>query len=187
MGEVREENERLKFLFASLVKDYQSLETTVFDTLQQDKPTQEATKATGTTTTIHEESDELVSLSLGVSSSSSKGRPMDEKKINSNRIDEEKREDDEDLDKGLALGLDIRFDPPPQTEATNHPSPESSFVEGGKEEEPTEMWPPSKVLKTMKVVDKSGDSHQQTQHKKARVSIRARCDTQTVSDMLYRR
>lgn len=173
MGEVREENERLKFLLARLVKDYQSLQTNFFDILQQDKQ-EEAT------TTIHEES-EVVSLSLGISS---KGQPtMDEKKINSNRT--EKKEDDEDCNKGLALGLDIKFDPSSaaQAEVTNNLSPQSSFDnEEGKEEEPTEMWPPSKVFKTMKTGDKS-EASQHTQLKKARVSIRARCDTQTVSNI----
>lgn len=179
MGEVRQENERLKFLLARLVKDYQSLQTNFFDILQQDKQEEATTKAT---TTIHEES-EVVSLSLGISSS--KGQPtMDEKK-NNNRIEKRELDYHEDCNKGLALGLDIKFDPSSevQAEVTNNPTPQSSFDhnEEGKEEEPTEMWPPSKVLKTMRNGDKS-EASQQTQLKKARVSIRARCDTQTMND-----
>ncbi|XP_061338803.1 WRKY transcription factor 72A-like [Gastrolobium bilobum] len=175
MGEVREENERLKFLLARLVNDYQSLQTNFFDILQQDHKPGEATNATNIAT-IHEES-ELVSLSLGLSS---KDQPtMDEKKGN-NRT--ENREDDqEDMDKGLALGLDIRFNPVVHTEAATIPSSESSFDEEGKEEEPTEIWPPSKVLKTTKTGDKS-EASQHTQLKKTRVSIRARCDSQTMND-----
>ncbi|KAK7274746.1 hypothetical protein RIF29_15844 [Crotalaria pallida] len=183
MGEVREENERLKFLLARLVKDYESLQTNFLEILQQDRK-EEATKptCTTTTTTINEESD-TISLSLGIMSSS-KGQPtMDEKK-NSTRIGKRELDDDEDyLHKGLALGLDIKFDPtssPAEGDVTNNNSAQSSFDnEEGKEEEPIEMWPPSKVLKTMKTEDKSENS-QQTQLKKTRVSIRARCDTQTV-------
>ncbi|XP_057747956.1 WRKY transcription factor 72A-like [Arachis stenosperma] len=50
----------------------------------------------------------------------------------------------------------------------------------------TEMWPPSKVLKTTK---NNGEGNEASHHhyhntrlKKARVSIRARCDTQTMND-----
>ncbi|OIV89775.1 hypothetical protein TanjilG_01769 [Lupinus angustifolius] len=95
-----------------------------------------------------------------------------------------KRElDDEDLHKGLALGLDIKFNPSPaQAEVTNNPSFQSSFDnEERKEEEPTEMWPPSKVLKILKTEDKS-ETFQHSQLKKTRVSVRVRCDTLTMND-----
>ncbi|TKY69716.1 WRKY transcription factor 72 [Spatholobus suberectus] len=141
MGEAREENKMLKF----------------FDILKQDKP-EDATKAKGIFSHEESEESELVSLSLGISSTG------------------------EDMDKRLELGLDINLDPVDQGEAENNSSNnESSFGEGGKEEEPTEMWPPSKVLKTMKSVDK-GEASQLDQPKKARVSIRARCDAQTMND-----
>lgn len=126
----------------------------------------------------HEES-ELVTLSLGISS---QGKPTskDEKK-DSNRT--QKREN-EDVDIGLALGLDVRFDPAPETEAaiSNFSQESSSTNEKGKEEEPAEMWPPSKVLKTMRTGDKSTEANSQHAHqlKKTRVSIRARCDSPTV-------
>lgn len=91
---------------------------------------------------------------------------MDEKKNNTNR-DGEKIKEDGNLGEGLALGLKIKFDP-------------LGNGDQGKEEELTERWPPSKVLKTTRTGDISEVS-QHAQPKKARVCIRARCDTQTVS------
>ena len=164
-------------------KDYQSMQMEFFDILRRDKQ-EEAPKATGGVA-IHEENDEeseLVSLSLGISS---KVAAMDtEKKKHSNRTEKMVREREENLDnEGLALGLDIRFEPSSssaQAEATNNHSPKSRFDEEEKEEELSEMRPPSKVLKTTAAGDGS-DASQYTRLKKARVSIRARCDTQTVS------
>ncbi|XP_027362784.1 probable WRKY transcription factor 72 [Abrus precatorius] len=175
MGEAREENKRLKFLLERLVNDYQSLQTNFFDILQQDKP-EDATKAKGITTR-HEENEEsdLVSLSLGISS---QGKHTMEEEKNSNIA--EKREY-RSMDKKLALGLDINFDPIiDPAEAVNNSSSETSFGEERKEE-PNEMWPPSKVFKTKKTGEKS-EASQHIQLKKARVSIRTRCDTQTMND-----
>ncbi|KAK7317522.1 hypothetical protein RJT34_01837 [Clitoria ternatea] len=136
MGEEvpEEENERLKLSLARVVND-----TTTSD---EEK----------------EESDELVSLSLGISLNGK----CEKKKKNKNL-----RESDENLKEGLALGLDIR---------------RGSDEERKKEEEVmSEMWPPSKVLKAARSEDKSGAS-QHSEPKKARVCIRARCDTQTMND-----
>ncbi|KAL5122302.1 putative WRKY transcription factor 61 [Glycine soja] len=165
MGEAREENKMLEF----------------FEILQQDKP-EDATNAKGVFSHDEEnEESELVSLSLGISIS--KGKPTKDEKILKNKNGIEKTEDEDVHNKRLVLGLDINLDPVDQDELTaNNSTTESSFVgERGKEEEPTEMWPPSKVLKTMKSVDKSEVS-QHDQPKKTRVSIRARCDTQTMND-----
>ncbi|KAG4403145.1 hypothetical protein AAZX31_01G041500 [Glycine max] len=160
-GETREENKMLEF----------------YGILHHDKP-DDATNAKGVFSHIEEnEESELVSLSLGISIS--KGKPSKNEKMINNGI--EKRED-EDVHKRLVLGLDINLDPVDQDElAANNSTPESSFGEGGKEDEPTEMWPPSKVSKTMKSEDKS-EASPHYQPKKTRVSIRARCDTQTMND-----
>ncbi|KAK7368105.1 hypothetical protein VNO80_10127 [Phaseolus coccineus] len=152
MEEPREENKMLKFL----------------DILEQNKP-EDATNAKGVTSHEESEESELVSLSLGISF---KGKIKDERK-------HYKRED-EGMDKRLTLGLDINLDPVDHVEAANISSTASS-LRGGKEEGPSEMWPPSKFLKTMKNVDKS-EASQNDQPKKTRVSIRARCDTQTMND-----
>lgn len=132
---------------------------------------QQGNSANAKGVTSHEESEEseLVSLSLGISL---KGKTKGERK--------HCKREDEGMDKGLRLGLDINLDPVDHAEAANVSSTVSSSGEGGKEEEPSEMWPPSKVLKAMKNVDKT-EASQNDQPKKTRVSIRARCDTQTVS------
>ncbi|PPS14807.1 hypothetical protein GOBAR_AA05775 [Gossypium barbadense] len=131
MGEVKEENERLKLLICQIVKDYQSLHTRFLDVLKKE----EANKST--TTPIvgsHEENNEehhqLISLSLGRSSSN---------------------------------------DPPKKQEKKEE------------EKEPTEVWPPSKILKSVKNGDEE-DVSEPMQLKKTRVSVRTRCDTPTMND-----
>jgi len=141
MGEVGEGNDNLKLSLAKLVKDSTS-----------------------------DEESELVSLSLGISST---GQHEMKKKKNRN----EKMRENEDLKDILALGLDIRFD----SSAIKNLSTESSCDGERKDEELSETWPPSKVVKTiMRTRDKSEVS-QHAELKKARVCIRARCDTLTVS------
>ncbi|XP_027348156.1 probable WRKY transcription factor 61 [Abrus precatorius] len=149
MGEVGEENERLKLSLARVVRDTSSDEE-------------------------NEESEELISLSLGISS---KGQQHEKK----NSKGTERISESEDLNKGLDLGLDIRFDPSFQVEATKNPNTESSCDYERNEENIRDMWPPSKVLKTKRIGDKS-EASQHSQLKKARVCIRARCDTQTMND-----
>lgn len=117
-----------------------------------------------------DEESELVSLSLGISSTR-----KHEKKNRTEMIREK-----EDLTEGLSLGLDIRFDP---SAIKNH-STESRCDGEMKEEELREIWPPSKVLKTMRTWDKS-EASQHAEVKKARVCIRARCDNLTVSFSFY--
>nr|KYP50654.1 putative WRKY transcription factor 72 [Cajanus cajan] len=83
----------------------------------------------------------------------------------------------EGLKEGPALGLDIRVDP----SAVKSPSTESSCYGERKEEELREIWPPNKVLKTIITGDKS-ETSQHALLKKARVCIRAKCDTLTMND-----
>ncbi|KAI4328396.1 hypothetical protein L6164_020753 [Bauhinia variegata] len=155
-----------------------SVQMHFFDILQQDQKQEEApSKAKGTATDDEEntEESELVSLSLGLTSNDLS--PSKEGKKNRNG-------EGKNLDEGLALGLDIRFKPSSaEVEAANMPSPASSFEEEVKElQEPTEIWPPSKVLQTLRTGDNNIEASPQNQLKKTRVSIRARCDTQTMND-----
>ncbi|XP_077233402.1 WRKY transcription factor 72A-like [Tasmannia lanceolata] len=170
MGEVREENERLKMILARIVKDYQSLQMQFYDIVQQEQ----AKKCTENASTDEEiEEPELVSLSLGTSSSGHKK----EEKMNSCS----KGKEDEQMKEGLTLGLDCKFEESNsgQIDPPLNPSPENSSEEV-KEDEVGEPWPPSKILKTLR----SGDDEvsQQTHVKKARVSVRARCETPTMND-----
>ncbi|OMO82411.1 Cystathionine beta-synthase, core [Corchorus olitorius] len=184
MGEVKEENERLKVLLSQMVKDYQSLQMRFLDILQQE----EAKKSSTTETPSHdhqeneEESDHFVSLSLGRTSSAASRQEAKK---------EEKKMSTSNNEGGLALGLECKLELPvasttePAAAAEKNPSSESSFGKEEEEEEPTEIWPPSKILKTD---NKNGDSNnnedasEQMQVKKARVSVRARCDTPTMND-----
>lgn len=180
MGEIRAENEKLKLLLAQMAKDFQALQSHFLDILQQE----EAKKSKDTISTHHdqenEELDELVSLSLGRSSAESK---KDDKRICNNLSDGHEKNNKE----GLALGLELdssRFELSSNSRESekNRPSSATTTCEQLKEEELTEIWPPSKInLKTKRSDDHEEEVLQQAQRKKARVSVRARCDTPTVS------
>ncbi|KAA8540934.1 hypothetical protein F0562_024928 [Nyssa sinensis] len=166
MGEVREENQRLKMYLDRIMKDYKNLQNQFYDIVQQ-----EAKKPTNTAK-IHRESEEpeLVSLSLGRTSSD----PIlkdDKYKIPSKGKENEKGKE------GLTLGLDSKFKLI-KTGPSMNPSPENSLEEV--KEEVRESWPPQKNLKTVR----SGDDEvsQQNPAKRARVSVRVRCDTPTMND-----
>lgn len=163
MGEVREENQRLKMILAQIVKDYQYLQKQYFDILQQEQ----SKKALETAEPDGVEEPELVLLSLGTSSTGQK-----KEEINTCK---DSGKDGE----GLTLGLDCKFEgtrkSPNEHESTISPDNSS---DDPKEEEPGEPWPPSKILKNPRNGDDEGS--QQPQVKKARVSVRARCDAPTV-------
>lgn len=197
MDEVREENERLKLLLSRILKDYQSLQTHFFDILRQQEANNDnnnnkdnvkpLNKDSSTSTAhddhdnnhdVHQENDndELVSLSLGRTSSTSTTH-HEEPRRNERKITTSSKDNDDHDEKEfntnngevLALGLGT--------------GSSSKIIEDQKEEA-TEMWPPSKVLKTARSnggdEDNDGAS-QMSPLKKARVSVRARCDTPTVS------
>ncbi|CAI9756220.1 unnamed protein product [Fraxinus pennsylvanica] len=179
MDAVREDNERLKLTLSQILKDYHSLKMHFHSTAPQDEPTLQKNRPTQTEffqqaslpdLPTEEESD-LVSLSLGRLSSVVEKR--EEKRNNS----EKNHEDHGKLD-GLELGLDCKFHLG-STEVMKNQSPKRSFDES-KEDEQNGTCTPSKSLKTAK----SGDDEilQQNPLKKPRVSIRARCDTQSMND-----
>ncbi|XP_059670288.1 probable WRKY transcription factor 72 isoform X2 [Cornus florida] len=176
MSEVKEENARLKMMLEKIKKDYQSLQMQFVYSLQQESKKNNSSPCI----TDHEdiEEPELVSLRLGRSSP-----PSETKRDHDNNSSSSKaRSEDEQLKGGLKLGLDYnnfegsKSDP---VELVSDPSPEISLEER-KEDEAGETWPPSKALKTMR----SGEDElsQQTGVKRARVSVRARCDTPTMND-----
>lgn len=168
MGEVKEENERLKMTLQQIEKDYQSLQLRFFDIFKQETPN----NFTESSTPSHDETEEpeLVSLCLGRSPTEFK---KEEKASNPIKISTK----DEEWKASLSLGWDSnKFQL--SSEIVSNPSPETSLEET-KQAEAGETWPPSKTLKTMR----NGDDEvsQQTHVKRARVSVRARCDTPTVS------
>jgi hypothetical protein len=168
MGEVREENQRLKNSLDQMMKDYQTLQMKFRDIVQQER-----TKTVDTANDHRKmEEADLISLSLGRVLSDTKK----DEKIN---LVSNQWKEDEQTKEGLSLGLDCKLELSTsiETENVRNPSPINSSEEA--KEEAGETWPPSKVLKTMR----SGDDEalQQNPVKKARVCVRARCDTPTVS------
>ncbi|KAJ0105289.1 hypothetical protein Patl1_17838 [Pistacia atlantica] len=149
MGEVREENERLK------IKTRRTLQTHLMIMTKKSKET------------------ELVSLSLGRFSS-------DSKKEEKTKTSSSGKEDDQKIKEGLSLGLECKFEvsKPDANEALPDPSLTNGFEEP--KEEAGETWPPSKALKTMRSGEE--DISQQNPVKRARVSVRARCETPTMND-----
>ena len=174
MGEVREENERLKTLLAGIGKDYQSLQMHFFDIVQQEQAKKPPETSPPAPDHHVEEPDHLVSLSLGTNSSVRK------KEAKANTTSKNKENDR--IGEGLTLGLDCKFEGSCGTNepATDTISPSNSMEERKEKEEAGEPWPPSKILKNLR--NGPEDEVSQLAHvKKTRVSVRARCDAPTVS------
>ncbi|MQL71093.1 hypothetical protein Taro_003429, partial [Colocasia esculenta] len=175
MGEVKQENERLKTMLARILKDYQSLQMHFFEIVQQNH---QKNPAGNTDTVDHGETEEseLVSLSLGRTSSG--GHKNKEEKI---PLDGKAKEG-EQAREGLSLRLDCKFDSSSgcRGEPDQQNSSRENSLEELKEEEAGEPWPPSKILKTLRSGE--DDVSQQPHLKKARVSVRARCDAPTMND-----
>ncbi|KAJ3683620.1 hypothetical protein LUZ60_013847 [Juncus effusus] len=181
MGEAREENERLKSILTQLNDDYCLLQTHYYEIIKQDKGKkvkETSPVAPPKSKYVEEDHDLAISLSLG-NKPSLNGLKKEEKKNNDikhNKADKKKEEE------GLKLGLEYS-----KFEGSNNKSDQAMLslssdnsFEETKEEKPGEPWPPSKILKNLRGVE--DDLSQQPQIKKARVSVRARCDTPTMND-----
>ncbi|KAL6969550.1 hypothetical protein U1Q18_029261 [Sarracenia purpurea var. burkii] len=176
MGEVREENERLKLVLSKIMKEYQSLQMHFHANVDRTEQAKESPSIAPPTNEVSEESEELVSLSLGRDSSVEQLKKDIEKKISNPSKDEE----NDEFDGGLELGLGCKFNPCGSMEVSKNPtSPENRFGEE-KEQEGNEKWSPGRSLKTVRSGD--DDVHLQNNLKKARVSVRAVCDTPTMND-----
>lgn len=184
MGEVREENNRLKTMLSRIVEDYRSLQLHFHDVLQQRQGKKLADPTTAMPTNIEE--PEFVSLSLGTSTSMRKKEGK-----NTSVYEGEGREDFMDTKEGgLSLGLsDCKVG------ATNNAkiqpdelilSPQGSSEDAKDDalEAADQQWPPSKTLKNLRSVgaEAEDDIGPMQQAKKARVSVRARCDAPTMND-----
>ncbi|KAK6924971.1 WRKY domain [Dillenia turbinata] len=174
MGEVREENQRLKMYLDRAMKDYQKLQMQFYDTVKQEaKLSPPAAHADNQSET---EESELISLSLG-RSSSDQSKKEEKMKILS------KDTDNEELKKGLTLALDCKF----EASKTSHSgsmqiiSTDDSSEDQPKEET-DETCRPNKIPKTMVSIGEDEVSQQHHVVKKARVSVRARCDAPTMND-----
>ncbi|KAL9255613.1 WRKY transcription factor 72A-like protein [Drosera capensis] len=193
MGEVMEENQRLRSYLEQILKDYHALQMKCYDFARQDqpKPSINIPSITNTNTAPQQADDqdeaELVSLSLGRSSSidsknkstfstSDKGK---EPSPITTTMDETKERSD-----SLALGLDSKYEASKGVMAAADTGAVISSTENSldepKDEAAGETWPPSKMLKNVRSAD--DEVIQQPPVKKARVSVRARCDTPTMND-----
>ena len=156
----------MKLILAKIKKEYQSLQIQFSEIVQHEEAQKSEEEE-------EEETDHLVSLSLGrLSTTESK---KDDKKTS---FLSSKGKDDDKINEGLALGLECKFESAP-TEHMMNGSPEISSQEHKEKDPSTETWPPNcKMLKMARSRDE--DVLEQNPLKKARVSIRARCDTPTV-------
>ena len=188
MGEVIEENKRLKMVLHHIKKDCKSLQLRLFDIVKEDhqdlkKPSTDNNNISSVVDHHGEtEEAELVSLSLGRSPKEPKNiNTVEDSKTNfSTTRDQNKvhdHHDDQDLIKAnLTLGLGSN-QMQLTSELANEPIPENSSDQSEVIKELAEAKTPNKR-------NNNGDDEvsEQPHAKRARVSVRARCDTPTVSN-----
>ncbi|KAK6920821.1 WRKY domain [Dillenia turbinata] len=175
MGEMREENQRLQMYLERIMKDYQKLQMQFYDIVKQEAKV--SPPAAHADNQSNMEESELISLSLGRSSSDQSKK---EEKIKILGKDNE----NEELKERLTLVLDCKFEASKtrQFESMQIPSTDNSFKDQPKEQM-DETWHPNKISKTMGSTGSEEEVSQQPHIvKKARVSVRARCDLPTMND-----
>lgn len=174
MGEVREENERLRMMLQRIEKDYKTLQLRFFDINNRDDHHRHVEET---------EEPELVSLSLGrTSPRESKKDENSSTSLSKNNVGDD---ENEDLQANLTLGLGTRMQLPTQVIGSD-PSPENSSEDHLKEAAGDAWQPSNKTSSASKTMRNNGDddiNSQQAHAKRARVSVRARCDTPTVSTL----
>lgn len=175
MGQVREENQRLKQYLNQVMRDYKTLQTQFVNTVKKDDKTDIAP----TIGTDNDRETELVSLSLGRSG----GSRFDSKKQDHEKIKKGGSKEEE----GLRLRLHSKFEVSGSgtSESLPKPSPttsSSSFEEAKEGEVGSETLPQSKGIKIRRNAVEDHEASNNQANKRARVSVRARCDTPTVSN-----
>ncbi|KAK1407292.1 hypothetical protein QVD17_38906 [Tagetes erecta] len=169
MGEVREENQRLRVHLDQIMKEYKTLQNKfqdIFHQQQQQTSIAGAIKINRNDKQQTDDESELVSLSLGRTSST---EPIKKDK----RCSSPPTKGGEGLDLGLECG---KFEPSSaiKNESSVIPSPDDSLEEA-KDETPQKPSTPKRNGEDQEVL-------QQTPAKKTRVSVRVRCDTPTMND-----
>ncbi|XP_015879359.1 probable WRKY transcription factor 72 [Ziziphus jujuba] len=183
MSEVREENERLKMMLQNIEKDYKSLQLRFFDIFNREAASK---KPTDSAPDHHhhdvEETEEpqLVSLSLGIKSpvESKKDENSTSSSLSKNNVD-----DNEDLRANLTLGLGTTRKQVSSKLTVSDPSPTNSSEAHQAPGAGDALQPSSKRTSTSKTMRNGDDEISQQAHaKRARVSVRAKCDTPTMND-----
>ncbi|KAK6787681.1 hypothetical protein RDI58_016206 [Solanum bulbocastanum] len=178
MREVMEENQRLRMHLDRMMKEYRNLQNQFHDIVK--KETDQKSSSTVNTSTHHDESDQeadqLVSLSLGRTTSDMKKDEL------SKILKKDKGHDDEGViiinnNKSLDLGLDCKFESTPTECSPVNYSPENSLDDQANKDENGNQNP-----KTMRNNGDGDDVSQQNPTKRARVSVRVRCDAPTMND-----
>lgn len=185
MGEVREENERLKTLLSHIVRDYQSLQTHFQDAVKVKHQASAADKLPAASAPAPT-ADDLVSLSLG---SGGYARP---KGAHQRSLSSSSSGTETDPDYQLSLGLSSRRSTDGDDRQAARPSATplmnlSSDSSADDAAEPRQQLPAAACPTATKArkspgagVDGADDEVLQQQAKKARVSVRVKCDTPTV-------
>lgn len=171
MGEVKEENERLKMMLERVEKDYNTLQLRFFDIVNKEVSNKGLTNSSTSHDETNEEEPEFVSLSLGRT-------PPNEYKKEA-RI-EKPKEKEEDMEINLSLGLDSKYMLSMELVSDNL-SPMNSSEELPKEKELVEETLLMSSNKSTKMINVNDDISDQMPAKRVRVSVRAKCDTPTVS------
>ena len=109
MGEVMEENQRLKTCLSRILNDYRTLQMQFHNRVEQETKDSSDQKVNNNNDHQREESD-LVSLSLG------RLPTRNNEKVNNKPLKEEEKEDKE----GLSLGLDCKFETSKSGSTTEH-------------------------------------------------------------------
>ncbi|CAM0880122.1 unnamed protein product [Alopecurus aequalis] len=191
MGEVREENERLKTLLSHIVRDYQSLQMHFHDAVKvkqhADKlfPTAAVPAKADVPPPNAAAADDLVSLSLG-SGGYTRRKGAHERTSSSSSGTETDQEDQ------LSLGLSSRRSNDGDDRQASRPSAapllnlssDSSADDAAepRHQLPAAACPPTSKARKSPGVDGADDEVLQQQAKKARVSVRVKCDTPTMND-----
>lgn len=174
MVKVRQENEKLKSTLGQIINEYRSLEVHYHSIVQQ----KETNKNNFEASQVHDQESQkhpkFTPLSIRDDSRGTKHddntEPISKSKEKCTKVHED-----------LVLRLDCKYDGSNSvmSENTTHPSSEDSFQEAKEKEKEKETWSPSKIPKFN---GEDGDEETpQPTVKRARVSVRARCDAPTVS------
>ncbi|RZC08272.1 putative WRKY transcription factor 72 isoform B [Glycine soja] len=179
MGEVMEENQRLKTCLNRILNDYRALQMQFHNIVEQETKDSSDQKVNNNNDQYQIDESNLVSLSLGRLPTRNNNKVPNNKPLK----EEAEKEDKE----GLSLGLDCKFETSKSGISTTeylpiHQSPNNSVEEVPKEEAAGESWQPGKGIKTARDATGEDEVSQQNPAKKARVCVRARCDTPTMND-----